>query len=90
MLGDTIPFVCNSVTTRFVVLPRPVFFKEKSIVTVSPGSIALLVGVQPSTTRLAESSTTTGSPFTKTINELVALNGGTPLSVATVRNRFVV
>ena len=89
VLGDTTPFVCNSVTTRFVVLPRPVFFKEKSIVTVSPGSIALFVGVQPSTTRLVESRTTTGSLFTKTVKLLVALNVGEPLSVTTVLNRFV-
>src|SRR5689334_2978214 len=75
-LGDRMPLVCKSVITRFVVLPRPVFFKEKSIVTVSPGSIALFVGVQPSTARLVESSTTTGSLFTKTVKLLVALIGG--------------
>src|SRR5262245_60061851 len=74
---------------RLVVLPNPVFFSEKSTVTVSPGSIALFVGEQPSTARLAESSTTTGSLFTRTVKVFVALKGGDPLSVTAVLNRFV-
>ena len=56
----------------------------KFTVTVSPGSITLLVGRQLSNTSALESSTTTGLLFTKTVNVLVALNGGMPSSITRV------
>src|ERR1041384_8337618 len=59
-LGAVTPLVPKSVTTRFVVGPVPKFLKANVMVTVSPGSMALLVGAQPSRTSALESSTTTG------------------------------
>src|ERR1041385_2835869 len=68
----------------------PVFRKANSTVTDSPASTRLFVGAQLSATSLAESSTTTKLLFTTTVKLFVALSGGAPLSVATVRNTLVV
>src|SRR5439155_16541745 len=81
---------------RLVVLLEPVSFRENNIVTVSPGSTALLGGVQFSWTSTVASATTTALPFTTTVKLLVALRcccaGGAEelKSVTTVVKTFVV
>jgi hypothetical protein len=61
------------VAIRFVVFTKPMFLSVKETVTVSPGSIALLVGEQPSTIKLVEFVTIRGRPLTTTVKLLVAL-----------------
>src|SRR5204863_9650328 len=93
--GDTTPLAANKVATRLVVLPNPVSFSPNSSVTVSPGSIALLVGAQFSWTTEVEFGTTVALLFTTTVKLFVALKccwaGGADAlkSVTTVVNTFV-
>ena len=95
-LGEMTPLFCNNVATRLVVLLEPVFLRENNIVTVSPGSTALLVGMQFSWTRVVLSATTTVLAVTTTVKVLVALRcciaGGAEelKSVTTVVKRLVV
>src|SRR5271165_1062007 len=72
-LGERTPLVASNVTTRFVVLTPPMLANPNDMVTSSPGSMALFVGMQPSAVSTAELETTlgTGATFTTTVKELV-------------------
>src|ERR1039458_1192056 len=63
LLGDVMPPVACRVATRLLELPQPVFFNPKLTVTVSPGSIAPLVGMQLSAVSVAPFVAMSGEPL---------------------------